>query len=496
MLTDLRTDTFSTEPLDTDVCIIGAGAAGITIAGAFAGSKTRVILVESGGFDFDEATHNLQKGYATGNIPHNDGYLRWSRLRYFGGSTNHWTGWCRPLDPIDFSKRSWIPYSGWPISREKLEPYYRKAEKMVEIQPFLQFDDRYNSQKKGNNHDFRAPWFQFSPPTRFGKKYRNRIIKADNIHLMLYANVNNIRLSESKNKVDTIRVQSLNKNTRTIRPRFLIIACGGIENPRILLNCRDDMPAGIGNQNNLLGRFFMEHPHYSEAGVLLPGRSNHPFFRSFYRSDHNNADALRVFSPSESLQQREGLLNSGFQAVAVAEGSESSELTLATGALSGKTIFREGDDSNGKLESARLLLRAEQYPDPGNAVTLLPEIDAAGLQKVALKCNVSAEEVEKNRMTLQFLAQHLGLNRKARLRIDLRRESNVTGGANHMGTTRMSDDPGQGVVNRNCRIHGISNLYVAGSSVFPTGGFANPTLTIVALSLRLSDHLKQTLHNA
>ncbi|MDZ7771680.1 MAG: GMC family oxidoreductase [Balneolaceae bacterium] len=131
-------------------------------------------------------------------------------------------------------------------------------------------------------------------------------------------------------------------------------------------------------------------------------------------------------------------------------------------------------------------------PDASNAVRLTGEKDALGLRKVRLACRVSYREADSYRRSLRLLAGALGRERMGRLRLDLDRASRVDGGAHHMGTTRMSAHPGEGVVNPDCRVHGMDNLYIAGSSVFPTSGFAHPTLTLVALAARLADHLRKS----
>ncbi|MDZ7773790.1 MAG: GMC family oxidoreductase [Balneolaceae bacterium] len=507
MVIDLKTDPVP-ELQPYDVCIVGAGAAGITIALGLASSSLRVCLVESGGFEPSEETQNLYTGETAGNLP-GEGYLRGTRLRYFGGTTNHWGGWCRPLDPIDFEKRSWVPDSGWPIDRAELEPWYREAERLVEIRPFHSLSKRGHLDQRGHRFDgMRTPWFQWSPPTRFGDRYRREIVEAENIDLFLNANVTGFRLGENARRVERLPVRSLNGKAMEIEAARTVLACGGIENPRLLLNCTEGPPGGLGNGHGLVGKYFMEHPHYGGAGLVLVwdariirwGR-----WREFRLHNREDVPRTRFFALQEKTQREEELLNISFQfrrLLSLSDpglGERETSMARAVARLSEQTQVELSDWD--RLTGLRLTdqaqlftcyVRAEQIPDASNAVRLTGEKDALGLRKVRLACRVSYREADSYRRSLRLLAGALGRERMGRLRLDLDRASRVDGGAHHMGTTRMSAHPGEGVVNPDCRVHGMDNHIVAGSSVFPTSGFAHPTLTLVALAARLADHLRKS----
>ncbi|MDZ7773783.1 MAG: GMC family oxidoreductase [Balneolaceae bacterium] len=508
MVLNLRSDTIpELEPYD--LAVVGAGAAGITIARRLAGSGLRICLIESGDFEQEEETQSLYGGEAEGNIP-DEGYLQTSRQRFFGGTTNHWTGWCRPLDPIDFAERDWVPGSGWPLDREDLEKYYRVAEELVEVHSFRPLDriQRDWNRSQEQTYGFRAPFYQWSPPTRFGQKYRSDLEEAGNIDIFINANLTNIRLGDSRRRVRSLEVSSLNDRQISIDAEKVVLACGGIENPRILLNCRDEVPEGIGNEHGLVGKYFMEHPHYDSVGLamvwdLLSFRQYGPW-AEFSFKDRDGVLTWRVFSPDERLQREEGLLNIAIYlddvmvlndpdldedqrqfAEALARTSERlMENTSLVDRLAGKAIF---DITN--LYTYRIM--AEPMPRASNAVTLVNEQDELGMQRAHLTSQVHPDEVENYRRSLRLLASALGRMGEGRLRLDLDEESTVGGGNHHMGTTRMSERPEEGVVDSNCRVHSVENLYIAGSSVFPTAGFANPTLTLVALAARLADHLEQ-----
>lgn len=505
MLFDLERNEFPFQDR-YDLIIIGAGAAGISIAKQFTDKPFQILLVESGDFEFNQQTQDLYRGEVEGNLPGSNDYLHQSRLRYFGGSTNHWAGWCRPLDPIDFEEREWVPNSGWPMS--ELEPYYRGAEKLVGIDPFPDLESRQTdwATTEINQLKVRAPFFQFStPPTRFGIKYRNDLLHAENIDILINTNVKDIRLNDGKNHVERVQAESLNGNKVSVQAKHTILACGGIENPRILLNCRNDIPEGIGNQNGVVGKYFIEHPHYFRTTGWLITWGFQEWDRFWYKVNRRikhhleRARYQRVYSITEQAMREEKLLNISVDIINTTE-LENSDLNEAGKlfAYSIKELCEKFLVDPGILEDAqisKLYIRAEQEPVESNRVSLIAEKDQLGMQKVKLICNVHDHELESYRRSLELMGRAFGLERKGRMRIDINSDSHVAGGAHHIGTTRMSSDPQKGVVDSNCKVHGIDNLYIAGSSVFPTAGFANPTLTILALSLRLANHLEEVLIN-
>jgi choline dehydrogenase-like flavoprotein len=224
--------------IETDVCIIGAGAAGITIAKEFINKKVSVCLLESGGFKFNEDTQSLYNGYETGvgeSI-----YLYSTRLRYFGGTTNHWAGFCRPLDEIDFEKRPWYPYSGWPFSKTHLKQYYERAFPLVEIKSFdYDIDELFGSNRPrfivGNDDRVTTKMFHFSPTRSFGIVYRDEIIRAENIDVYLHANVVDIQTNDWGTTANRVKVACLTGNEFSVQAKIFVLATGGIENARLLL---------------------------------------------------------------------------------------------------------------------------------------------------------------------------------------------------------------------------------------------------------------------
>ena len=492
MLLDLNKDE-TPDKISCDVCIAGAGAAGITIARELAGENLDVVLLESGGFERNSKTEALNHGRASGNLM-DENYSTLSRLRYFGGTTNHWNGWCRPLDKIDFQKRDWVPDSGWPISKELLEPYYRLAESVVEINSFDEIDKKqYIKNASGEDGVVPAPYFQFSPPTRFGVKYREELINSDNIKVLINANLTNIRLSENKKSVSQVFIQSLNSRQCNISPRCFILACGALENPRILLNCRDDIQYGLGNQNGVVGKYFMEHPHDGQPGMIIGLDDFKPdsgsFLNHFQQSEINGVRVAAALTLPEKIQQEKKLLNISFQNrnERMLEQGNDDFFYSSVAKLSG--LSQQNIDKS-KPYVSHLYIRGEQIPHESNRVSLAEDKDALGLQRIKVRYNISTKVVENYRKSLSELSKLLGINYNTRMTIELDDRRDLTLFYHPMGTTRMHEKSEKGVVDKDCKVHGVSNLYVAGSSVFPSSGYANPTLTIVALAIRLAEHLK------
>jgi choline dehydrogenase-like flavoprotein len=503
--------------VETDVCIVGAGAAGITIARELAGSRFRVCLLESGGLDYDPQVQDMYKG---SNIGRDYYDLDVCRLRYFGGTTNHWAGWCRPLEAIDFEKRSWIPHSGWPFGFGEIEPYYPRAYEICQV-PSPEVVEKITAAQvtRGDSpvsDDGRVVTLtaQFSPPTRFGEVYRSELRAASGVSVYLNANVVNIDMNDVARSVVGLDVATLDGNSFRITGRHFILAAGGIENPRLMLACNKVQTAGIGNRYDLVGRFFMEHPE-PPTGLFMPTRPHDPKWAAYDKS-HREAsrEPLRLMSLHPSILEREQLLNS-----AVGLGHGRSEAWAAARRLIlafkkrempeqfASDLYSVISDLDGfandayykfhgaKTDSADVFSidsYCQQAPNPDSRVTLAAERDALGLPRANLDWRLTELDRHTVRRTLEIVGAELGRLGLGRVKVDFEDwPDDFLKGNHHIGTTRMSDDPKLGVVDASCRVHDIQNLFIAGSSVFPTAGSAAPTLTIVAMALRLAEHLKQ-----
>lgn len=518
MFIDARTLPEGTR-LDADVCIVGGGAAGITLARELAGGGRRTILLESGGFDYDDQTQQLYEGRSVGQKLHP---LSTERLRFFGGSTNHWSGGCRPFDAQDLAARSYIPDSGWPIGASDLDPYYRRAQAICQLGPYNY--DPADWQEGGvrplelaAHATLSTGLYQYSPPTRFGEVYRPDLDRGEGIAVYLQANVIDIETDDSAGCVTGLQVACLNGRRLRAVAKAYVLATGGIENPRLLLSANRVQAAGLGNGHDLVGRYFMDHPYIPDAAaVVLDGQ--HPLL-AFYRqrkvrgalvqgyfyatAEASQANALPTFSiglqPGELTSSGSGrqALNAIVHSIAAGHWPDDFTMDvkqiLRSVAVDAREKYYQWTHSEPALFSTDYM--CECPPDPESRVTLGDAVDALGMRRVVVDWRLPADLESKMVRAHELLARELGRLGLGRLRMNTRDTgrdamANLTNGYHHMGTTRMHVDPRHGVVDADCRVHGISNLFVAGSSVFPTYSFDNPTMTIVALALRLADHLK------
>lgn len=482
-----------------DVCIIGAGAAGISIAREFIATGRSVILLESGGLEFDQDIQALYSGDNTG-LPSFD--IDVNRLRYFGGTTNHWAGHSRPLDPIDFEEKKWMPHSGWPIAREDLEDYYRRAHPVLELGRFDYENLGTLTQAAGlealklDNHRLKTAVYGQSPPTRFGTAYRDELAQATNIKVCLFANVLELITDESASHVDYLKVASFNGPQFQVRAAQVILATGGMENARLLLLSKKFSPEGLGNNNDLVGRFFMDHV------LLRPGLDvslTHPGINLRLYHGLHDVDGGRRFAivaASEKLLREEQISNFRIHLYPTGPhyktpvGGVFSELDGFTG---------ENPLEKSRNNSIAMHMVLEPVPNPDSRITLSErKLDTFGQPKLEVKWLVEEADLKHAYRAMELIAMEFGRMGLGRGYSQLFKDralwpGHMEAGKHHCGTTRMSGNLKTGVVDANCKVFGIDNLYIAGSSVFPTIGYANPTITIVALALRLSDHIKLRL---
>jgi choline dehydrogenase-like flavoprotein len=504
--------------LEADICIIGAGPAGIAMAREFEGTDLSVLLIESGGLDFDKETQNLYRGINE----RGDFKLHKSRFRIFGGTSYVWGGWCAPLDASDFETRAWVKDSGWPIKLADLTPFYRRAQPLFELGPYRYQVDQWDFGTAEtlplDRAKLRHILWQLSPPTVFGTTYLDELRTSKNIRVLLQANATEIVTDAVGSSVTRISLQDFHGRKSHVFAGAYVIACGGIETARLLLSSSRDQPWGLGNGHDLVGRFFMEHPHPDAGGVVFSVEPD--LLRAYYEREFDSGRIILGWGPSAEAQEKLGILNCsvalhGSLHHGPSEGMDS--LVKLARALESRRwpddvsghvwrVLRDLDNvlresymraTEGPVTGFGLIARTEVAPNPSNRLIMSDEKDELGMPRVKLVWNVGDLERLTVERTVNLLAQEFGRLGMGRVRInELLLEDNDTWSRNlswfghHMGTTRMSENPRTGVVDVDCKLHGMSNLYVASSSVFPTCGYANPTLTIGALAIRLADHLK------
>lgn len=490
----LDAHTLKETTFEADICIAGGGAAGMTLALDLRASGFSVILLESGGFRREAETQRLSDGRMTGINTWN---MRSMRVRALGGATGHWEGWCRPLMPQDFEARDYIPNSGWPIQYTDMLPWYARACETLEIGPFV-WDAVGRAKAMGTEVlpasdviDHR--YYQYSPPTRFARAYGALLEKAENIRVIAHANVADIRLDERHERVETFTCRTLVKTEFRVIANRYVLALGGIENARVLLAARSQQPEGVANASDAVGRYFMEHPHYYGAVGLvhLPQLERRFYARlpsDLKRPNGTPVPVMGAFGLSADIARRERLLNFTAAFHPLKEDGGAGVLPPATV----QALLTRG---TGAFQAAQLAIRAEQSPLAESRVSLGTDLDPLGMPRAMLDWRISPEDDAQLHRALVLVGRELGASGLARTWIPgdtSRFRWRPSPGGHHIGTTRMGVDPSASVVDGDCRTHQVKNLYIAGSSVFPTGGEANPTLTIVALAHRLADTMKRT----
>lgn len=247
--------------IEGDICIVGAGAAGIAIALDWINTPYRVILLEGGGFEYEDRVQELNSGKSTGQKYYP---LKSARLRFFGGTTGHWAGMCAPFDPLDFKERDWVPHSGWPIGKEDLDPFYARANQTLQLGPY-NYEYAYWKDKAPNmtplpldQNVFWTKMWQISR-ARYGRVYQESIVEASNIHLYTHANAVDVVAEENLGSIKEITVKNFTGKTHTVKAKHFILACGTIQNTRLLLASNSQASKGLGNAYDLVGRYFQEH---------------------------------------------------------------------------------------------------------------------------------------------------------------------------------------------------------------------------------------------
>ena len=512
--------------LQSDICIVGSGPAGITLARKLKSTGRDVTLLEAGGTTPTPEGQEFYRGKIVGRpyFP-----LQSSRLRALGGTSGHWTGWCGPLDDLDFEVRDWIPYSGWPISRAVLAPYYEEAQRVLKLGPFAydvdDWADAFENFPSFAPENVLPRHLQFSrPPMNFGTTYKQELSDSADLRVILNINVTRLNLSDSGSNILSLDVRSTNGKIGTFRATTFVLACGGIENARLMMASNDKNPAGVGNDRDLVGRFFMEH---IEVPCLSLYKADSKMIRSFDRTTAASGQNLgTVFcnSPQKQLALQTGngsmfvstpkigpesgwkaflRMRANFREARLKDiGKSLSNFDSVAGGLGlqfrGKSIRSRVLVDNGVV---KLTSMCEQVPNPDSRVLLSKDRDAFGYPLADLDWRLSEIDLRTVRQTALLVGSEFERLRLGTVKVDPWLRGNdvsewsdeTEGGWHHMGTTRMSAGSSTGVVDENCRVHGIDNLFIAGSSVFSTGGYVNPTLSIVALAARLADYLENNL---
>lgn len=444
--------------LETDICVIGSGPAGLAFALEFLNSRREICVLESGDFQKDEKTQSLYD-FETTDLP----ISRDSRMRVFGGTGTAWMGLWKEHDPIDFEHRYWIPNSGWPISKSDLAPYYERAAKLFDA-PNLDSDSgELDTDKIKSSYLVRLG----DADLDLGQKYRSEFEKKGNIQIYLKANLVKLIPESNQSRLQEILVKTLKGNEFKVGAKLIVLACGGIENARLLLL------SNVGNEN--VGRYYMDHP----KGVAGRIKTYQPVKFPSYFGEKNLRAGLTLRA---AVQKEQRILNSF--------------ITLEPLENSIQRFSRRFFKTVPAVQEIRVRNYLEQAPDRKNRIYLSDEKDSLGCPKPKIDWSIGSQDQQTMRVFHEVLKAELKRLGIGELESQLLSQETskwpiTTDASHHMGTTRMGKDPKNSVVDENCKVHELDNLYMAGSSVFPTGGYANPNATIVALAIRLADYLKK-----
>lgn len=555
-----------TEPgaeVDCDVCIVGAGPAGLTAAAEFLDGEIRVVVLESGAFEPDAATQLLSRCTVEENEDlYPDPY--WSHDRGVGGTSSQWDVLIKgrphvhlmPLDPIDFRKRPWVPHSGWPIDERELGRYVLRAQLAADAGPFDYRPQAWmdDACKPFASSQLATRMVSFGHQEHFQKTLPQRVVESRNVTLMTWSTAVELEGARNGEAVTAIRVACLDGRRFRMKPRMIILAQGAFEVPRLLLASRSIHEAGLGNQNDLVGRFLMDR-QIVRAGTLVPaspgGLRRFAFYDMRLAQDRHVLGKLTL---SENVVEAEGLLGN---LISFAPLERFSAYQLAHRPFGRGTTYRSpahhslrtlaaawrqkrfpppdvlqhfrriaaglddlfyvkvmrrmkyrpefNFDSLGwhaaenferRFSTLEVHQMCEQSPDYGNRVTLGAALDATGLPQAHVIFRWNGLDAYSIVRTQDKLKEELARAGIGALKLERRGGQPLLAqmSAHHpSGTTRMDSSPRRGVVDPACRVHGVNNLFIASSSVFPTSGYAPPTLTILALTIRVCDQIKSRM---
>ncbi len=510
-----------------DIVIVGSGAAGLTLANQLGNAGADVLVVETGGLEHSPARKGIDKGDWTGDI----GVGIASRSRYLGGSTNCWGGNCAPMDDIGYDDRPWVPHSGWPIDNADLEPFVKPAHELLRT-PFDTYDvsdwaDLLPRVRDGllleGSDAFETKIFQRSRVARFGELLRRDLDRSQNVRVLLDTNV--VKLMQSKGRISHLLAVDTDQPTAqpiTIEADRFILAAA-IENSRLLLT------SNVGNEHDVVGRYFMGHFHFV-GGRVEPSASLNDVGLYTIPGDvlnyvHGSKLVVGALRLAPEIQRSEKLLDAAnfllpfrphehwmgrSRAAAVGRGSWA-RIRGEDGPSFGVNDFVQGSREVPSIAAhtvgeARRWLRGnpwygiriwgEQAPHPENRLLLGPQVDRFGLPRIQVRSSLTHLDKLTLKRNLALMDEQFEANGLGRVIDELpalgaKWPRGATGTSHFMGGTRMHNDPTQGVVDSDCKVHGVDNLYVAGASVFPTSGLCMATYQLTLMAFRLADHIER-----
>jgi choline dehydrogenase-like flavoprotein len=538
------------EVMMAEVCLIGAGPAGLTLAVALALAGVRVVMLEGGA---DGGARILTDVQLVGDQAYPQSDISQTRAAGLGGTSGIWsyrmsnqhepdTGerGCRyaPLDPIDFEARPEVPHSGWPLARADLDPWYARAQLVCGL-------GRFDYDPAGWSSPAARPlpldpdlvetqMFQFGPATTWRQNAVRTLRTAANVQVLTGTNVTELETDAAGTRVTAVHWRRDDGTAGVVQARCTVLSAGGIENARLLLTSDRQVRGGLGNGRDQVGRYWMEHPLVRGGLLVAPDSAGLAGRLGLYDAHwQQGTKVMAKLSVNAERMRKEGLLSTSalliprdqllagraFQAYTAARSpaGKAARLTvraaravrIAVGAadlLTARKVMAAQPDLDlngwsagpdaGRYRVFEVIHQTEQSPDPDNRVVLGGDTDRLGRRIPVLQWHWTAADRDRITRSRDLYAESFaaaGLGEMIQKNWEQGRPRMLGGNHHHLGGTRMSADPATGVVDVDTKVHGLANLFVAGSSVFPGGGSVNPTLTIVALALRLAAHLQEVL---
>ena len=543
--------------LTADVCIVGSGLAGLTVAHTLLGTGLRIAIVEGGDWERDARAQEAAEGDLDSRYYERDALTK-GRRRQFGGTANDWTHVTRPGrnrnfartlpgEAIDFETKAWAPASGWPIDLAVLTPYYEAAQQLW-IGHAIDNDVASRVTDERPLLPLRTPTLgarmaQYGPNDVFVHRFRDDLIRSGLVDIHVGTTVVDLPTDRTGHEVqEALGVRSDGAPVR-IRARAFVLAGGGVETVQTLLNAELGRPGAAGNAHDVVGRYVTDHPEYRMARIVPEdtGLLDRLGLYDIYHDERDGQMIGAVLTLDQDVKREERLLNVGAvlipqpaafgtpaeHALRVLQARESGGVGRAlrtivtspreTAAVLAMRAQKRGDrfdypgghvwhrggwsrDGFDRSPFGVLEVHAatEQTPDRENRIALSDRRDGSGRRRVAVRLHWSEEDRANLERSMAMIGAEIEASGIGRFEpwVEYRglRRPVQTGWHHPMGGTRMHDDPTMGVVDRDCRVHGTENLFVAGSATFPTSlGYSNPTLTVVALAVRLAEHLAERL---
>jgi hypothetical protein len=471
------------QSLEYDFIIVGTGPAGITTALELEKNKKTVLLLEGGGMEHSEESQSIYNGSVVGNMNFD---IKRSRVRYFGGSSNHWGGMSRPFSESELS--------AFPINKKDLDLYLSNACAVLEI------SDQFIKDKE-INADFERIEFKYSPPVRFNSKYKKSIIDSNFIDLVLNANL--VEISGDNGKVSHINVSDQNLNFSRLKVNKLVLACGGLENSRLLLWSQYLNKELFANLP--IGKKWMEHPHFSTGEIVL----HESDLQAIFGESNLEGKSEKFFlQPTKSLMVAKKINHAGIRFAIDYSDSKLKKVIkdiLCINPEYGEKLVKSLLKKN-LMCTTQVNIAWEQSPRESNKVSLnFNKKDIFGIPQILLEWKIDKQDKKTALVCMQRLSKlflDVDIGRVGIFEYLYHHYSAIdekygggccTMGRHHMGGTPIGVSTLDGVVDSNLKVFNIDNLWVSGSSTFASGGHVNPTLTIVQFAMRLGQHLSSTL---